>query len=44
MKPDPEPGASWGAILSRALLYAAAVTLLVLFAPDEGFHFIYVGF
>jgi len=33
-----------GAIVLRALLYAGAVALLVLYAPDDGARFIYVGF
>jgi hypothetical protein len=32
------------AVLWRAVLYAAALALLVLYAPDGGVRFIYVGF
>jgi hypothetical protein len=31
-------------VLLRAIVYAAAITLLVLYAPDDGARFIYVGF
>jgi hypothetical protein len=42
--PTPEARVPLGAILLRAVLYAAALTLLVLYAPDDGARFIYVGF
>jgi hypothetical protein len=42
--PAPEPRAPNTAVLWRALLYAGALTLLVLYAPDGGPRFIYVGF
>ena len=35
---------SWTAITARALLYAALIILLVLFAPAEQRSFIYMGF
>lgn len=44
MPRPPETDPPWTAILLRALLYAGAVTALVLFAPDDGARFIYVGF
>lgn len=42
--PDASAGPGLGAILLRALLYAGALTLLVLYAPSDGARFIYVGF
>ncbi len=44
MPRNPEDRVPLGAVLLRALLYAAALTLLVLYAPDDGVRFIYVGF
>ena len=44
MPPAPDPRPSLGAVVWRAVLYAAALTLLVLYAPDGGARFIYVGF
>ena len=44
MPPTPDAHAGLGAILLRALLYAGALTLLVLYAPSDGARFIYVGF
>lgn len=44
MPAAPEARAPLGAVLWRAVLYAAALTLLVLYAPDGGARFIYVGF
>lgn len=41
---SPDAGISAGQILLRALLYAAAITLLVLCVPDEAPKFIYMGF
>ncbi len=40
----PDSAPTLAAIVLRALLYAGAITLLVLFAPDDGASFIYVGF
>ena len=37
------PPPSWGAIVARALLYALAITLLVLYAPEQ-VEFVYMGF
>jgi hypothetical protein len=34
----------WAPIVLRALLYAAAITALVLWAPGEAHVFIYQGF
>ena len=44
MPSAPEPRVAVSAVLWRALLYAGALTLLVLYAPDGGPRFIYVGF
>ena len=44
MPSAPETRAGLGAVLLRAILYAGALTLLVLYAPTDGAHFIYVGF
>ena len=44
MRANPEPAPSLAAVLLRALLYAGAITVLVLYAPDDGGRFIYVGF
>lgn len=41
---SPNADISVGQILFRALLYAAAITLLVLYVPDEAPKFIYMGF
>lgn len=40
----PEGQASWAAVVLRALLYALAVTALVLYAPGAEHVFIYQGF
>jgi hypothetical protein len=40
----PENAPGFGVIALRALLYAVLIVLLVLYAPDDGGHFIYVGF
>jgi hypothetical protein len=42
--PTPDAPTGPGAILLRALLYAGALTLLVLYGPGDGARFIYVGF
>jgi hypothetical protein len=34
---------SWLAIVARALLYALAITILVLYAPEQ-VEFVYMGF
>ena len=44
MPPAPESRPPIRAVLWRALLYGGALTLLVLYAPDGGPRFIYVGF
>ena len=44
MSSNPEAGPGVASIVVRALLYAVAITLVVLFAPDEGPQFIYMGF
>jgi hypothetical protein len=39
-----EPRVALTAIVARALLYALAVTALVLYAPGGDYRFIYQGF
>ncbi len=40
----PQPGPSLAAIVVRALVYALAITALVIFAPGTEHVFIYQGF
>jgi hypothetical protein len=42
--PSAERGPTWGAILLRALLYAAALTALAIAAPSHEHVFIYQAF
>ncbi len=44
MRWDPDLASSLPAITWRALLYALAITLLVLYGPSEPHVFIYAGF
>ena len=44
MAATPEPRAPFSAIVVRALLYALAVTALVLWGPGGDYRFIYQGF
>ena len=39
-----DPAPSWPAVVARALLYALAIILLVLYAPGGEHVFIYQGF
>lgn len=44
MTSSTEPGASWGGIVLRGVIYAIVITLLVLYAPVEKAEFIYMSF
>lgn len=44
MPSEPERPRSTGAIVLRALVYALAITVLVLYAPSAEHVFIYQGF
>ncbi len=44
MRSDPDRAPTLPAMVLRALLYALALTLLVLYAPSEPHVFIYAGF
>ena len=44
MPTAPESRAGLAAVVARALLYALAVTALVLYAPGGDYRFIYQGF
>lgn len=44
MSPPPDPAPPWAGVLLRAVLYALAIILLVLYVPGGEHVFIYQGF